>query len=404
MQQGSDSSWSPGYDPAPTSSRALIVDRIRSAGTLSRVELTQLTGLTAPSVTAVVRRLIDDGLVAEAGRGASTSTGGKPRTLLQIRAAARYVVGVHLSEDSLTYVLVDYAGGVVARWRRNGPGDESDPEEVVERVAIETGELIERSGVDPALVLGLGFVCPGPLIRNRGVTSAPPSMARWVGFPVRRRLEERLGLPALLENDATAAAAGTRLTTSHDVSVMAALFMSEGIGSGLRLNGNVYQGAHGNAGEVGHICVQIGGPRCWCGGTGCLEALAGPAAVVAKARAAGLDLGAHRHSGVAAFAAIARLALSGDSRAEAIIRDSAAWIALGAQTIANMYDVQLLVLTGPAFAVAGTIYLPILQERILSSVFGRSVGAEVVLDERGHDAAAIGAALLMLKSEHAISA
>jgi predicted NBD/HSP70 family sugar kinase len=179
--------------------------------------------------------------------------------------------------------------------------------------------------------------------------------------------------------------------------------MSEGIGSGLRLNGNVYQGAHGNAGEVGHICVQIGGPRCWCGGTGCLEALAGPAAVVEKARAAGLDLGSHRHSGVADFSAIARLALSGDSRAEAIIRDSAAWIAIGAQTIANMYDVQLLVLTGPAFAVAGTIYLPILQERILSSVFGRSVGTEVVLDERGHDAAAIGAALMMLKSEHALS-
>ncbi|MFI5693394.1 ROK family protein [Kribbella sp. NPDC051586] len=404
MQQVSDSSQPPGYDPAPTSSRALIVDRIRSAGTLSRVELTQLTGLKAPSVTAVVRRLIDDGLVAETGRGTSTSIGGKPRTLLQIRAAARYVVGVHLSEDSLTYVLVDYAGGVVARWRRDGPGDESDPADVVERVAIETRELIARSGVDPALVLGLGFVCPGPLIRNRGVTSAPPSMTRWIGFPIRSRLQELLGMPALLENDATAAAAGTRLTTSHDVSVMAALFMSEGIGSGLRLNGNVYQGAHGNAGEVGHICVQIGGPRCWCGGTGCLEALAGPAAVVAKARAAGLDLGSHRHSGVAAFAAIARLALSGDSRAEAILRDSAAWIAIGAQTIANMYDVQLLVLTGPAFAVAGTIYLPILQERILSSVFGRSVGTEVVLDERGHDAAAIGAALMMLKSEHALSA
>ncbi|HEY4567888.1 MAG TPA: ROK family transcriptional regulator [Kribbella sp.] len=404
MQQGSDWPRSPGYDPAPTSSRALIVDSIRSAGTLSRVELTQITGLTAPSVTTVVRRLIDDGLVAEAGRGTSTAIGGKPRTLLRIRAAARYAVGVHLSNDSLTYVLVDYAGGVVARWRRDGPGDESDPEDVVERVATETGELLDRSGIDSSRVLGLGFVCPGPLIRNREVASAPPTMARWVGFPIHHRLEERLGLPTLLENDATAAAAGTRLTTSHDVSVMAALFMSEGIGSGLRLNGNVYQGAHGNAGEVGHLCVQIGGPRCWCGGTGCLEAVAGPATVVAKAAAAGLDLGSQRHSGVAAFAAIARLALTGDSRAEAIIRDSAAWLALGAQAITNMYDVQLLVLTGPAFAVAGTIYLPILQEQILSSAFGRNAGTEVVLDERGHDAAAIGGALLMLKSDQAISA
>jgi len=169
MQQVSDASRSPGYDPAPTNSRALIVDSIRSAGTVSRVELTQITGLTAPSVTTVVRRLIDDGLVDEAGRG--SSTGGKPRTLLRIRAAARYVVGVHLSADSLTYVLVDYAGGVVARWRRAGPGEASDPEQVVARIATETTELIERSGIDSSLVLGLGFVCPGPLIRNRGVTS-----------------------------------------------------------------------------------------------------------------------------------------------------------------------------------------------------------------------------------------
>jgi len=101
---------------------------------------------------------------------------------------------------------------------------------------------------------------------------------------------------------------------------------------------------------------------------------------------------------VAAFAAIARLALTGDSRADAILRDSASWLALGAQTITNMYDVQLLVLTGPAFAVAGTIYLPIIQERIQSSAFGRAVNTEVVLDERGHDAAAIGAALMMLRS------
>src|SRR3954453_11465800 len=144
MQQGSDWPRSPGYDPAPTNSRALIVDSIRSAGTVSRVELTQITGLTAPSVTTLVRRLMDEGLGDEAGRG--SSTGGKPRTMLRIRAAARYVVGVHLSADSLTYVLVDYAGGVVARWRRSGPGDDSDPEQVVERIATETAELIERSG------------------------------------------------------------------------------------------------------------------------------------------------------------------------------------------------------------------------------------------------------------------
>ena len=163
------------------------------------------------------------------GRGTSTSIGGKPRTLLQIRAAARYVVGVHLSEDHLTYVLVDYAGGVVARWRRDGPGDEQRPRTGrragSERDPRADRALRRRSGARARPRLRL----PRPADRNRGVMSAPLSTTRWVGFPIRSRLEELLGMPALLENDATAAAAGTRLTTSHDVSVMAALFMKASV-------------------------------------------------------------------------------------------------------------------------------------------------------------------------------
>ena len=110
----------PGLGAAHASSRSAILDLIRAAGTISRVELTRATGLTAATISTVVRRLIDDGLVLEVGR--AESTGGKPRMLLQLDPSARYAVGVHLDHAGITYVIANLGGAIVARWRRPGPG------------------------------------------------------------------------------------------------------------------------------------------------------------------------------------------------------------------------------------------------------------------------------------------
>ena len=110
----------PGLGAAHASSRSAILDLIRAAGTISRVELTRATGLTAATISTVVRRLIDDGLVLEVGR--AESTGGKPRMLLQLDPSARYAVGVHLDHAGITYVIANLGGAIVARWRRPGAG------------------------------------------------------------------------------------------------------------------------------------------------------------------------------------------------------------------------------------------------------------------------------------------
>ena len=113
----------PGLGAAHASSRSAILDLIRAAGTISRVELTRATGLTAATISTVVRRLIDDGLVLEVGR--AESTGGKPRMLLQLDPSARYAVGVHLDHAGITYVIANLGGAIVARWRRPGAGSDA---------------------------------------------------------------------------------------------------------------------------------------------------------------------------------------------------------------------------------------------------------------------------------------
>ncbi|MFG2751171.1 ROK family transcriptional regulator [Streptomyces xanthophaeus] len=315
---------------------ALLLDLLRGAGPagLGRAELAARTGLTPQAVSKIVVRLAAEGLVAEAGRAAST--GGKPRTLLRLVPQARHAVGVHLDRDELRAVRVDLAGGVVAESR--GPLDfGAGQEAVVEAVVRRVGRVTDPAG--PPL-LGAGVAAPGPLDHRTGVMGRVTGFPEWEGFPLREVLEGRLGLPVLLDKDTNAGAAGTVPAASvagadvagadvaaanvpaanvagvnvagvnvagvnvagvnvPGVNVPAAnvaaanvaavsvtapaaavrsgasvyLHVGTGLGAGLCLDGEVYRGARSAAGEFGHQVLHLDGPPCRCGARGCAEVL-----------------------------------------------------------------------------------------------------------------------------------
>ncbi|WP_377272660.1 ROK family protein [Peterkaempfera sp. SMS 1(5)a] len=385
------------------SSRSAVLDVIRAAGTISRTGLVRATGFTGATISTVVRRLIDDGLVLEIGR--AESTGGKRRVLLQLNPASRYAVGVHLDYAGITYALVDLGGAVVAQMSRVGVGARA-PQSVVERMTREVASLIEGAGVERDRVLGLGLVSPGPLTPNSGMRLTPPFMRHWEDFPLDQALAAATGLPVVLDNDATAAALGEHWSGGvPSTATFAALYMGTGIGTGLMVDGVSYRGSSGNAGELGHICLDIDGPECWCGARGCTEAMAGPAAVVAAARAdqevaraAGLT--AEPRSVAADFAAVTRAARRGDTGALALLERSARCLAVAARTLANIMDLELLVLTGVSLAKAGPLYLPVVQEELDRAFFPRATHrVEVRLSESAATAPAVGAATLILRAE-----
>ncbi|MGW5848325.1 ROK family transcriptional regulator [Streptomyces sp. NPDC055254] len=184
---------------------ALLLDLLRAAGPtgLGRADLAARTGLTPQAVSKITARLGAEGLVAEAGRAAST--GGKPRTLLRLVPQARHAVGVHLDRDELRAVRVDLAGGVVAE--AGGPLDfGADPDVVVEAVVRAVARVREVAGTEVP-VLGAGVAAPGPLDHRTGVMGRVTGFPQWDGFPLREVLERRLGLPVLLDKDTNAAAA-----------------------------------------------------------------------------------------------------------------------------------------------------------------------------------------------------
>ncbi|HVQ92472.1 MAG TPA: ROK family transcriptional regulator [Mycobacteriales bacterium] len=383
--------------------RGVVLDLIRAARTISRVELAAGSGLTAPTITQVVRGLIDDGLVVEAGRG--ESTGGKPRTLLQLNAAARYSVGVQLERYTSVIVIVDLAGRPVARASFPGAG-QAAPDETLRLVAEHVDTLLTTAGVARSKVLGVGLVSHGPQDRVGGTLLAPQTAPGWHGYPVVRRLAEFVRLPVLLDNDATAAAVGEFWIGGVDpASTYGCIYLGGGFGGGVVVAGEVYRGSSSNTMEVGHITVAADGAECPCGNRGCLEIVAGPWKVISEAWASpGLAarLGLDRDGAdlIADFALIAGAAMTGDPTARALIEKSARYVGYAAVTLTNLFDLDRIVLAGPSFTPAGSIYQSMVQAVLDRATFARAAHrVQVALSASGSDAAAVGGAALVLRGE-----
>ncbi|MFD6275415.1 ROK family protein [Streptomyces sp. NPDC060209] len=251
---------------------SLVLDLLRVAGEqgISRLELAERTGLTPQAVSKITARLRAEGLAAEAGRLAST--GGKPRTVLRLVPDAGYAVGLHLDRDELTAVLADLAGTTVAT--RTFPLDLGAPAAEVLATAAHAVQTVreEAPRTAPRQVFGVGAALPGPLDHRSGVLHRVTGFPQWDGYPLRDALAEHTGLPVVVDKDTNAAALGLALRERAEAD-FAYLHLGTGLGAGLVLGGAVHRGARTGAGEFGHQTLQLDGPRCGCGGRGCIEAL-----------------------------------------------------------------------------------------------------------------------------------
>jgi predicted NBD/HSP70 family sugar kinase len=383
--------------------RRVVFDLIRAARTISRIELAASSGLTPPTISEVVRDLMTDGLVVEAGRGAST--GGKPPTLLALNPPARYSVGVQLERNACVIVVVDLSGRQVARASFRGTA-QMPPQQALPLLAAQVHALLESAAVDRDRVLGVGLVSYGPQDRHAGLLLTPQPTDEWYDYPVAPRLAEILGMPVLLDNDAAAAAIGEYwMGTVDPRSTYGCIYMATGIGGGVVVAGELYRGSSSNSVEIGHISIDVHGDECPCGNRGCLENFAGPAAVIRQALdtprlADQLGLDPTGTDFLTGFARIATAANAGNADARHLIEQSARYLGCAAVTITSLFDLDLVVLAGPSFAVAGSIYQTLIQQEVDRRTFARRAHpVRVVPSVSGSDAAAVGGAVLVLQSE-----
>ncbi len=379
--------------------QSVVLEAIRRSGEgLSRIELVTATGLSAQTVTNITRRLLDDGIVEEAGR--TINGPGKPRTTLRLVPRSRVSIGIHLDPAVITIVLLDLAGAVIARRARRTPAN--DPRRVIVSMAAAIDELIADAGVERSSISGIGVAAPGPLDAARGSVIDPPKLHEWHRVPLRDALAEATGLPVVLEKDTTAAAFA-ELWTGEDPSDVSLLFVYLGIGIGTAIvrDGEVIRGVSRNVGEVGHIMVDPDGPPCSCGKRGCVEVSCTPQAIVERAERAGVfaddRVASDPESVDQRLLELCTRAARGEPGARGVLELSARHVSVLVSALTNVLDVDRVVLGGPFWGRLSEIYLRLLpglldQQSATRAVRSLPVAGTVV----GDDVGAVGAACVVL--------
>ena len=347
---------------------AAILGEIRTAGSRSRSELVARTGLTRGIVAQRVGELLQLGLVLEGEVG--PSTGGRPPRRVSFRADAGHLLVADLGATSIDVAVTDLEGRILGH--RDEPADVSaGPERCLSRIEELFDQLTEATRDLPGRLWGVGIGVPGPVEFRSGRPVSPPIMPGWDGYPVRERFADRYGAPVWVDNDVNILALGewrSGIALGHDNVVIVKI--GTGIGAGIISNGRIHRGTQGAAGDVGHIqVVDAASIVCRCGNVGCLEALAGGAALARDGEAAAvsgrserLRVALEQHGRVTAED-VARAASFGDPVAVNLLQAAGHRVGLMLASVVNFFNPSLIVVGG-GVAQSGDQLLAAIRETV----------------------------------------
>ncbi|MFD3494081.1 ROK family protein [Streptomyces sp. NPDC058690] len=328
-----------------------VVRAVRMAGSLTQAEIARSTGLSAATVSNIVRELKDGGTVEVT----PTSAGGRRARSVSLSGDAGIVIGVDFGHTHLRVAVGNLAHQVLA--------EESEPLDVDASSAQGFGRaeqlvnrLIETTGISPGKVIGVGLGVPGPIDVESGTLGSTSILPGWTGINPSEELAARLGVPVYVDNDANLGALGELVWGSgRGVKDLAYIKVASGVGAGLVIDGHIYRGPGGTAGEIGHITLDESGPVCRCGNRGCLETFTAARYVLPLLRPShGPDLTMER---------VVQLAREGDPGCRRVIGDVGRHIGSGVANLCNLLNPSRVVLGG-SLAEAGELVLAPIRDSV----------------------------------------
>lgn len=372
-----------GKDDVRRLNQDAVFQVVHRHGPVSRVDIAGHLHLSPATVTNITGDLIERGLVFEARKGDAVGVGRKP-ILLEVDYDAGTVMGVKVANVGLTCALTNL-NAEVARAARY-PLRRTDPDAVVDAIAAAFADLAPHAAQPIAAV---GVDLPGLVDADRRTVRHSPLLG-WQRVPLAERLEARLGVPVVVENDVNALAlaeAWYGVGRSHESFLV--LTLGRGVGLGLVLGGDVYRGPFGGAGEIGHVLIDPAGPATRYAAPGTLEAYLSDDALVREARA--------RVPGFAADDAVERLAAladAGDPAARAVYDDAGRVLGRALALLVNLLAPGLIVLSGEGLRAAPHL-IPTAEAELHRLAFGDLADrVQLVVEPWGDDAWARGAAAL----------
>lgn len=377
---------------------------IHSNHNISRVELAKRTGSSAGSMTAMVHRLIAKGLVTESGKG-STNFGRKPVSL-SLRHDLGYVGGVDMGSFRLRVIIADVLGNISYKSETETRMTEGR-DRVLSRTFNEIHKAMDESRIPKAAIKGIGMAHSGVIDTRKGVVLSfprPGQMTQWRNVPLLEMLEKEFDVPSILDDSArTMALAEKHFGLGKEMSDFLFIEVGMGIGASIFIDGKLYRGPGGSAGEFGHMTVDEKGPLCSCGNNGCLEAVASCAAIIQAVRA-GIQQGVN--SKVSEFVdgdldrisieKIVEAARDNDTLALRVLDEAVSHIGVVLADVINLLNPSVVVLGGPLFREGRELLLERLRQVIRQRALEKSANeVQLKISALGSEAAALGAARLI---------
>jgi predicted NBD/HSP70 family sugar kinase len=389
------SSGKVGHQSMRQVNRSVVLDLIRDIESISRPELARRSGLTKPTVAAIVEDLMREDIVRELGFTDSAGAGGRPARLLEFNADSAAYLGIEFGVEETSVAVADGRGAI--RSVVTSPAVKNPDRALAALPELVAGAL-KTSRLPRARLQAVGACVPGLVDQTSGQCRLAPNLG-WKDYPLRSELERALRRPVVVTNiTQTAAIAEGRLGAARGVQAFIWLYLGSGVGAGIVLKGRPFTGTRGFAGEIGHCRISDKDVPCGCGKSGHLESFTSKMAVIEAAQRA-----AHEHpsSRLAQMAPIRELAplfeaaREGDRVATAVLARLGDDIAKGVSYLVNVIDPQMIVLGG-SVGTAG----PALLEHVGKALARHALFPEpvrVVQSSLGDRAALIGAVLLAMQ-------
>jgi predicted NBD/HSP70 family sugar kinase len=335
--------------------RERVVGVLRERGRISQADIARVTGLSRTTVHTLVSELKVSGLVQEIEVGVSDVRGGRPAMQLTLRRSSLAVVGIDFGHSHVQVAVADIAHNVLAE-RRCDLDVNHHAREALDTSASMVDEVLAEARVERKSVVGAGIGIPGPVDRARGTVGSASILPGWTGLRIGSEMQERLGIPVEIENDANLGAlAELTWGAGRECSNFAYIKAATGIGAGLVIDGRLLHGVTGTAGEIGHTTLDESGALCYCGNRGCLETKASGPAII---QLVGLLNGE-----VPSLAQIVELAVAGDLRCRRAISDAGHEIGVAVAGLCNLINPER-VIVGGLLSRTGEVLLQPMRESI----------------------------------------
>lgn len=371
--------------------RSAVLNTIKTHGPISRVEVARLTGLSAATISGITSELIDDALIFEKETG--DSIGGRRPILLVLNPLGGYVVGLKLMEDQVVGVLTDLEATVLAK--QIHPLDNQSLPQTIDALSFVVESLVSRSNLVQKQLLGVGLGLAGIIDSQQGRLRYSPIFG-WRDVPIGDLLSERVHAPVYIGNDVdTLTLAEKWFGKGQGLENFLTVTIGRGVGLGIVVNGQIYSGFHGGAGEFGHTVIDPSGPLCTCGNRGCLETYVSDRALLREAIEA-VDRGELPET-VQSLDALLQQAQEGQPFARAIYAQAGQVLGRGIANLINILSPQQIILSGEGVRAGELVFGPMRDAMARHIMPGLVEDTEMEVDVWNDDAWARGAAALVLQ-------